>query len=527
MQFAGLTNPSTYDKVVFMTKKEILNIALRLVKDTNRYPTMADLATEGVTRAKLRTHYTSLEELKDDLVVKSKDILDPIRTDVKRSIKPGVKRLIVTTAVAGAKADQGFLKSLDVYAKARSAEVVILVSVTDAHTVTIDPSLKKYTIITTDTALNSKIGVLGIKNSAKKADPVTGLPRIGQRNGSFIGASPKQRLKFVATGPSTLPHALMTTGAVTLPNYTQSRDLITQLNYVSEQDHVMGAVVVELEDDTFFHFRQVQADSKGRFADLGKLYSPSGVKDYAPEAFVLGDWHSGETDPEAYACWEAVSKATKVKSWIMHDMFSGNSINPHVRGKHLTRAKMAAENLLSLKDELDGFVKDVLSLSNRRKLVIVKSNHDEFLDRYLNDGMYLDDAPNHRLALDLACAVLDNKNPLQDYFENNAKKTKNPVKWLVRDESYKVADVELGQHGDIGSNGARGSAVSMESAYGKCVYGHSHTPNILRESWCVGTSTYLQLSYNRGASSWFHSSCLVYPNGQRQMINNIQGRYTI
>jgi hypothetical protein len=106
-------------------------------------------------------------------------------------------------------------------------------------------------------------------------------------------------------------------------------------------------------------------------------------------------------------------------------------------------------------------------------------------------------------------------------------KCMNKIKWLKRDEDLRLADIQLGAHGDKGANGARGGLQSMEFAYGNSVTGHSHSPEVLRGAWQVGTSSHLKLGYNVGPSSWLNSSCLVYPNGQRQLINAIKGKYRI
>jgi len=507
-----------------MTKDDILKISLSITKKKKAYPDLADLAEKNVSRDHVRKSFGNLDGLKHSIAAVSEDIFDVSKTELNSRVSRTKKRFVITTAVTGAKVDQDFLKSIELYCTKNRAQLLVLVSIFDNKNTLIDPALKNHVVLVNDTALNTNLSILGIKNSAKRADPITGLPRIGQRNGSFISASPKQRLKYVATG-SNLPHALMSTGAITEPNYGKSTMLIAQNDYVASNDHVMGAIIVELEDKDFYHFRQVQADELGQFADMGKLYSPRRVISYAPEAFVLGDWHSGETDPVVAKAWDRLSTELKIKSWIIHDAFSGNSINHHVKDKHLTKAKMANAGKLSLADELDQFVADLVDMSSKRNVVVVKSNHDEFLDRYLEAGFYVTDPHNHQLALKLALHVLDNKNPLKGYFDSKVKSTKKSIKWMERDETYEIAGIELGQHGDIGSNGARGSAVTMESAYGKCVYGHTHTPNILRDAWCVGTTSYLKLDYNRGASSWFHTSCLVYPNGQRQLINCINGKY--
>jgi hypothetical protein len=160
------------------------------------------------------------------------------------------------------------------------------------------------------------------------------------------------------------------------------------------------------------------------------------------------------------------------------------------------------------------------------EIVIVKSNHDEFLERYLQEGQYVKDPQNHRLSLMLSLKMLDGEDPLRCGVEMHGLKS-SKIRWLRRDEDFKVARIQLGAHGDLGANGAKGSLRSTEAAYGNSVSGHTHSSEILRGAWQVGTSSYLKLLYNRGPSSWMHTSCLVYPNGSRQLINSINGRWRL
>jgi hypothetical protein len=264
------------------------------------------------------------------------------------------------------------------------------------------------------------------------------------------------------------------------------------------------------------------------FIDLGKQYTANNqVIPVAPEAFILGDWHAKETDPIARATWEDVVKTLKPHTLVLHDAFSGVSINHHEQHQHILRAQRAKNNELNLQSELETLANDLNELSKIiDKIVIVKSNHDEFLSRYLQDGKYTTDPHNHRLSLELAMQMLDGNDPLKYGVEKYGLKSKN-VRWLMRDEDFKIADIQLGAHGDLGANGAKGSLQAMEAAYGKSVSGHAHSPEILRNAYQVGTSSYLKLSYNRGPSSWMHSSCLVYPNGSRQLINAINGKWKL
>jgi len=184
-----------------------------------------------------------------------------------------------------------------------------------------------------------------------------------------------------------------------------------------------------------------------------------------------------------------------------------------------------------LLSELNILAKDIKDLAGLTdEVVVVKSNHDQFLERYLQEGKYVNDPQNHRLSLTLALQFLDRNDPLKFAINNICLKNDivtTKVKWLAIDDDYRVEGIQCGAHGHLGANGAKGSIEAMESAYGNSVSGHSHTPQILRGAWCVGTSSLLKLEYNRGASSWLHSSCLIYPGGSRQLINCIDGRWKL
>jgi len=319
----------------------------------------------------------------------------------------------------------------------------------------------------------------------------------------------------------------MTTGAITVPDYTTDMYMSRRTAVIAEHDHIMGAIIVEIVDNKMYHFRQIQADKDGNFVDLGKQYYPDTVVDYAPAAFILGDWHSGQTDPVVRDCWKEVSKTLKPNKIVIHDLADHSSINHHEDANCIIKAQKSANGLLSLEDEVKGIITDLNEVSSwTDEVVIVKSNHDEFLDRYLHKGEFPKDPLNAKLACQLFVEYHDGKDPLKAAVDLiGGIKKPDKIRWLERDENFSIARVFLGAHGDKGANGAKGSIRTMENAYGQCVFGHSHSPQILRGAWCVGTSTYLKLSYNIGASSWMNTSCLLYPNGSRQLINVINGKW--
>jgi hypothetical protein len=196
--------------------------------------------------------------------------------------------------------------------------------------------------------------------------------------------------------------------------------------------------------------------------------------------------------------------------------------------KVITKALQAVSGFTNLQAELKlaaDRLEDLASWTSKG-LVIVKSNHDDFLIRYLEDGRWIKDHENFFVANGLIAHVRLGKDPLEVGISSNMS-TEGVAKtlWLKRDEDFKIAGIECGVHGDKGPNGSRGSLRGIEAAHGACVIGHSHTPGILRDAWQNGTSTKLQLEYNSGASSWMNSSTLIYPNGARQMIHSIFGEW--
>lgn len=97
---------------------------------------------------------------------------------------------------------------------------------------------------------------------------------------------------------------------------------------------------------------------------------------------------------------------------------------------------------------------------------------------------------------------------------------------LHRSSSYKVKEWELGQHGDMGSNGSRGSLMQFRQLNTKIVVGHYHSPGRKDGALSVGTSTKLRVGYNKGASSWLQSHVIIHTDGRAQHINFINGEFS-
>lgn len=529
-------------------KRQMLRAYAQLRKKLKSDVSMEDFESNTeYTKDMLKHHWNSLAKIdaaardkfpKCFLDVYIEEILDDEQIEKLRDTVKNYNKFVVTTAVTGCGLDTKAYDSVKQYCKANDAALLVLVSSDPASNLDrgslgrIDKRLTSEAIVLEDTHLNSNIFLSTVKLSAKHIDPITSLTRVGQREGSFIYASPKQRLKASPVSNVKMPHFLMTTGAITIPDYTSTNYMSNRTAYIATHDHVMGAVVVEIGDSDEYHFRQIQFDKSGSFIDLGRQYDGKKIKSIRPEAFVLGDWHAGSTCPMAKQVWKSVCKDLKPKRLFMHDLFDGRSINHHEAQNIDSLAKRAELGHLNLLDELKLVARDLEELKSwTDELIVVKSNHDEFLDRFLQKGNFSGDPHNYKTFLKLAYEKVDkNVDPLIYGVEELAgldDKVAKAITWLERDEDYIIAGIQLGAHGDKGANGSRGGLKQMEKAYGNSVTGHSHSPEVIRGAWQVGTSSTLKLSYNVGPSSWLNTSCLVYPNGQRQLINAIDGNYKI
>jgi hypothetical protein len=158
---------------------------------------------------------------------------------------------------------------------------------------------------------------------------------------------------------------------------------------------------------------------------------------------------------------------------------------------------------------------------------VVRSNHDDFLDRWLKntDWRKASTLKNSLEYMEYSALLLKGLAPngVIPYLIN---KRFPKFKTLGRSDSFVVKGWELAQHGDIGSNGSRGSLLQFRQLNTKIVVGHYHSPGRKDGALSVGTSTKLRVNYNVGASGWLQSHVIIHYDGKAQHINFIKGEFT-
>jgi hypothetical protein len=221
---------------------------------------------------------------------------------------------------------------------------------------------------------------------------------------------------------------------------------------------------------------------------------------------------------------------------VYHDLLDAESVNPHHEGKPFVAIAKHASGRNDARGEVNEALQFVVDRTGAGdESVIVPSNHDDMLGRWINRADWKNDPVNADFYLEIAGAMARqakagaNAERLSP-FAHLARQhfgTDPRFKVLGPDESYQIAGIELGMHGDRGPNGARGSIKNLRRIGVKSIIGHSHSPGIDEGCYQVGTSTSLVCSYGSGPSSWLNTHCLVYANGKRTLINIINGEWRL
>lgn len=519
-------------------QQKTLKTYSKIAKSNRKYPSRSDMIKAGISWDTIRAQFGGMDAMKDkarEYDPKSfAEVIDPeyFDNDAFNALKAKVakhKMFFITTAVAGAPIHDDFLASIDTFCKERKAMLLICPANYALYDMDHDLVVNR-DIVFKGLKLNSNISISPVKIDPKQMDPTQSLDSVGQREGTILLASPKQRRRPVANSNNKLAHILQATGAITKPKYVPQDGIPKRRDFLAEKQHVMGGIIVEIVDDKYYHFRNVEMRKDGSFNDLFVNYSPEGVSKIKALAITQGDYHVGDTDPQADAVADELCRLGQPKYRIFHDLFDGKSINHHEIKNKVVRAIQANEGKTSLATEMHELkqaLKKKLAQGTAEQLVVVKSNHDEFLYRYLCEGTF--DDQNRIISTKLQSIAMEGKDPLKDglkeLFDFDGG---NKIRWLARDEDFRISrgKIESGCHGDLGANGKRNpGSMGMLKAYGDCTYGHCHYGEINHGAMSVGTTTFRKVSYNRGASSWEQVHCITYDDGTRQLINCIEGKY--
>ena len=322
-----------------------------------------------------------------------------------------------------------------------------------------------------------------------------------------------------------------TTGTVTQRNYIQKR-----IGILSEQYHGYGFLLVEVCGDGGWFVRQVQATEEGVLRDLDLRVEGGVVTVGNPVAAITwGDAHVRVMDPTVRElAWGhgGMLDVLRPQYQVVHDALDQRARNHHEAKDPVALYRKWKDGSESVSAEIEECGRWLFTESYRPwcQTIVAPSNHHEALERWVKEADWRKDPVNADFYLEAAQALLRGEPDLFAWAMHRVTPLtfggRAPaVRFLRTDEPFVVAGVELGQHGHLGINGARGNGKAFARLGRPATTGHEHTAMIHLWNWVAGTSSRLRVGYNRGPSSWSHSHVVQYPEGTRTMVTFWKGRW--
>lgn len=348
-------------------------------------------------------------------------------------------------------------------------------------------------------------------------NPLSGLNNVGGRQ-SIIIPHTKINMASVRSLEGNGAKLMYSTGTVTQPNYIQKKS-----GQKAESYHNLGGLLVEVDSYGVWKVRQLEHDAKtNTIQDLNILVKDGKIVDIDArvEGITLGDLHCPYLDRTVFTLTMDMLNVLKPKWVFIHDAFDGSSVNHHEENDAYSRVVTEQRGLTSIRDEAK-LTAEVLTKLHRpgTQQVIVKSNHDRWLDRYFSKMNLSNIAPSNLpmyWEVNAARARASEQDPSDPEKRLNVLEfvlreyggLKTPAHFLRLNQSHtECAGVEHGLHGDFGA--AEGRPVNLA---------HTHSAAIKGDVYHAGTSTKFRIGYNNGPSAWTHSHIVTYPNGKRTII---------
>lgn len=450
-----------------------------------------------------------------------------------RVIDSSKKYYLITWCQNATPVHRPFLRNMEAYAKFLNADIHVIYGRYKNPTSIFtngqkkeewwDPLVSEYKDANRHN-VNKNLSILSdvkVQPTAKK--PLMGFEALTGEASCIIG-HPRVHLKSLPVLEGNPHKILMSTGAVSIKNYTDSG-----AGKKGEFHHTYGFVIVEVKNDSVFFARQVTAEEDGSFIDLFfKVENEEVTKINSVSALVMGDTHVANIDPDIDEVTRKLIRKVKPEHIVIHDIKDGESISHHDLKDPIELYRKHVEGRDLLKKEVDitlTWLEKLIKTSPDSKYVVVRSNHDDFVDRWIKSMDWKKDIKNAVEYMEYARLLLTKEAPngIVPYLIN---KKFPQVVTLDRDDSYKVKNWQLAVHGDVGQNGSRGSLEQFSKLNTKMVVGHYHSPERIDGSLAVGTSTKLRLKYNLGPSSWMHAHVIIHQNGKAQHIIFIDKEYT-
>lgn len=376
-------------------------------------------------------------------------------------------------------------------------------------------------------------------------DPLRAMDRYGGRK-SVIVPHVKQHMQSVAALQSEPVKFLYSTGTITQKNYIQKRAGI-----IAEQgtEHTFGAVLVEVDSDGAWYVRQLVVGPDNEVYDIG----PEGVKPgcvlvkdgkvtqgHQAEAVNWGDLHAAEMEKwvrELAFAEGGMLDSVRPKHQFDNDLHSQRSRNHHDVRDWRREYEKWRDGHDRVWDELL-VTADLVNEQERPwcQTHVVRSNHHEHPERWIQDADWREDPANARIYLELALAMVTARDEKREddfvLLEHALRKAGIPdaVHFLRKEESYVICPdfgggIECALHGDRGINGSRGSTRGLRKLGRRVNKGHDHTAYLDQGGVGSAGACSLDFPYMDGPTTHSVSHITTFPNSARQITTFWRGKY--
>ena len=446
------------------------------------------------------------------------DIQCPSTLDLKQARKK--KDFVVTSCTSDSKLIEPFLEALRLFSEHRNGQLVVVpvryanpngVKKKNHHSW---PDQITPYALTKDLHLGPNLVISSHRLGATAVNPLAGKQALSGKKSAIYG-HPQLAMELVGTPKDMLPKIMMTTGSCNRPKYSAT-DAGGKANFY----HTIYALYVKMVGKKFYHI-QLGWDGQG-FCYGNEYWTEKGLSKEPATANILhGDSHSWYEIAQITQAKHRLKELVRPTVQVFQDLH-----DHHIGSHHATlreRVEQALRGEVFIEDEVRLSIDYIERMGADTENWIVGSNHNDHLDKWHNSYKPEKDPANAKFHGWLSSHMYGtDKCALQVCFDEWG--CEADYSFLDRDSVANIGgDVDASQHGDVGVNGARGSAKGFSKTTMKTWIFHSHTPRIEKGCWQGGTSTDL-MTYAKGYSTWFITDGLSYDNGKRALVNYIEGK---
>lgn len=478
-----------------------------------------------------------------DVEVDTRPFLPAVDVYRSRNIKSKAKTFIFVSWEIRIDPSDAFIDILKQMKKQYNAEL-FLSPVWPEDLKFLPPKLKEnFNILTSDLVLNENLFFKYVPTHALVSSPLTGW------RGAFSDSSViiPGLVKELITEPSNkLAKQLMSTGSIGRLNpniinykYLENYNEVEQAQFskrwagvinrrlgrnyaIAEQYTLPSALVVDVVDNKVFLPRFITMPTEGVVYDKNLKFTAGkgGPETYRPKAFVKADSHVWQGDEEVWKVSMEMIDFFDADYTVLNDFADLISACYHEVDDAAIFTKAP-----TIEEEAEFTKKKLAEVCKRsRKVKYNHSNHDNFLIKYLKNEAYYRFNYNYAICLELrAWMYRTNRHPIIKLLELDS----IPNLEFVPDDANDVIAGVTNIHGHQTISGRPAGFRALARVYNWLMCAHSHSPQVWRNATMLGTTSKLQMNYNKGVSGWLHCNGLIHEDGSTQLLPIINGKWRL